>query len=1309
MDPGNPSVAITYKDDGNQDGICSQLLRIYGAYAISRFLGIPYFHSPIAHLGYHGLAALERNSPLPDLLADVNRVFHIPSEIELPGRQVTVHDMVDADLESITKIKNAASNNSGLHLIRILYPFPITDNNPELYRCLQKVCPFPYRRSEVFRLAIHVRRGELFAVSSDWMLPNSYYVSCVLRFQDVLRKLGIPFVCELYTEVPTKVFEVTPDHHGINSRIAQSITFDPVMNHLEDFDSIPNLERFVNFDTIESLRRMSTADALIISHSSFSYLPAIFNPNCIVVYHPYWRGRMKDWLVSDDNGIFPESYLIERLKSWKSSRVNHSAAQNLSPDLERLLQPFKRQSAAIRSVTGLEMPEEFSQRARMMSGSSLGDDLLLLPVGALNKVISAAAEEFRFRAVAVLFSEASGWPADEENWKIRRSFFDRGLICIGSVAFAGYQALCFLASDAIRSFNQLDVESRGHITMSTLVEGAGFANQLWRYACVKLFALRHALTPAFPPWQGNQLFGLEDKACSGFNFPVIAYPGFANNDRELWDREDPPINIDLSGYFQEIPESWRKHRAFLRHMFQLSPAHVQAIDAWKDAVTDGGLRTLVAISIRRGDYHNFQIESLPWFRIVPETWYLDWLRTIWPTLRDPVLYVASDEPDKSLPLFQEFEPVPATFGSIAEQLPHHIKDFEVLRRADYMAICNSSFPRFAAILAPSEQKCFLPSFETQCFEPYQPWMDPAFWPRFAHTWSRAHLSIEQEQPALFFEISDLLLSLPPRTRLSGTQRLEWEILCSLLDSTPSMTVSFVVAAKEGDLGSVETEALRDVIERLRTGVASSAGIESEARALLDRAVPCAVRQGDIFLTAGEFWNVTGIGASLRNMKNSGAMIGFFIHDLFAIVAPEFVEPTVARASAKGILESLPLADFILTPSQHSKASLTRYLGSALDSVPVHVVPLGHELRLASSVEPGISAAVARILEQDYVLCACTIEARNNPAYLFNIWKMMLRSGRLNIPRLVFAGRKGWLAEDFIRQLEACNDLHGRILLLPDITDAELDALYRNCILTAFPSFVEGSAQPVGESLARRKICICSGEGANQEVGGQFADYVDPYNVRDGLQRLLWYLDHPEQRRGRELEIAGHFKPRSWRQTSDDVLASARMLARQIRQSEGVVAVTLPSNRYVPVGSGAPGIAMDVCVSGWRPPETSGIRPSRPTATLRFRTNAPVGTGVNLVLNLEAFGRDFRIRINSGSGAEADVSLADGSNRVAVLVTTVEPGKLLTANILTIGAKPVEDESPDGPYWMLKGILYFDPKAPLQATRHRNQLLRQQGS
>jgi hypothetical protein len=750
MDPSNSTLAITYKDDGNQDGICSQLLRIYGIYAISRSLGIPYFHSPIAHLGYHGLTALEDNAPLPDLLTDVNRVFHIPSDIELSDKRVTIHDMVDADLESIKKIGDAA-NDGRLNLIRILYPFPVTDSNPELYRCLEAICPFPYRRSEVFRLAIHVRRGELFAVDSDWMLPNSYYVSCALRFQAILRKLDIPFVCELYTEVPSKTFEVTPQHHGINGRIAENLIIDPAMNHLEDFDAIPNLERFINFDPIESLRRMTTADALITSHSSFSYLPAIFNPNCIVVYHPYWRGRMKDWLISNTDGAFPESGLIQRLKAWKRAAKRASAAKRVIDyaEIERLLQPFREQSAAIRSVVAMEcegilgMAEDAAISLAKHQLDGLGEDLLLSPAQLLNENLTPPDQEFSFRAVAALFPEGS-----EDNWRLRRSLFDRGLVCIGSVDFVGVEALCFLASDAIRSFNRLDVESRGHITMSNFIEGAGFGNQLWRYACLKLYALRHGLTPALPAWQGNQLFGLEDESCVGFDFPKICYPGFADNDRELWDRDDPPINVDLSGFFQELPACWRKHRALLSHMFQPRPEYARAIDTWRDAVTDGGRRTLVAISVRRGDYDKFQFESWPWFRIVPEEWYLDWLRTIWPTLCDPVLFVATDEPDKIAPLFQEFQPISTPCGSIAQELPHHISDFEVLRRADYLAIGNSSFPRFAAILAPPTQKCFLPSFQTQSFVPYEPWMDPAFWPRFAYTWPRTILGdAEQAQPA----------------------------------------------------------------------------------------------------------------------------------------------------------------------------------------------------------------------------------------------------------------------------------------------------------------------------------------------------------------------------------------------------------------------------------------------------------------------------------------------------------------------------------------------------------------------------------
>ena len=89
------------------------------------------------------------------------------------------------------------------------------------------------------------------------------------------------------------------------------------MNDLGDFGAIPNLEPYVNIQPVETLRRMASADALIMSRSSFSYVAAILSQNCIVAYYPFWHFAMKDWLIVGDDGALPEAELSERLESWK--------------------------------------------------------------------------------------------------------------------------------------------------------------------------------------------------------------------------------------------------------------------------------------------------------------------------------------------------------------------------------------------------------------------------------------------------------------------------------------------------------------------------------------------------------------------------------------------------------------------------------------------------------------------------------------------------------------------------------------------------------------------------------------------------------------------------------------------------------------------------------------------------------------------------------------------------------------------------------------------------------------------------------
>jgi hypothetical protein len=328
-----PGIALTYANDVQKDGAGAQLQRVYGIYALSRYFKVPYVHSPLKEIGYQGLAALERNAGSPDLQDKYNRVFTIPSDLELPENTISRY-MSSPTVEDLEHLKSQAEKENTFYLVRILYPYSITDKNPEIYRCLKNISPFQSARSDTFRLAIHVRRGEEFVVDSQRMLPNSYYVSSAMRIVEALKTLGIPFVCELYTEVPSKAFVVTPQSHGINGRISHPVLIDPKMNRIEDFDVIPNLRKCINLDPIESLKGMATADALIISRSSFSYLAALFSKG-IVIYYPFWHQPLKEWLISDLNGNISSEELLSQLKSWKRDHLSLGARLDPSPADER--------------------------------------------------------------------------------------------------------------------------------------------------------------------------------------------------------------------------------------------------------------------------------------------------------------------------------------------------------------------------------------------------------------------------------------------------------------------------------------------------------------------------------------------------------------------------------------------------------------------------------------------------------------------------------------------------------------------------------------------------------------------------------------------------------------------------------------------------------------------------------------------------------------------------------------------------------------------------------------------------------------
>jgi hypothetical protein len=306
-------LGLTYDNERNNDGAGAQLQRIYGIYAISRLLQVAYIHTPLAKIGYQGIRALESNSFDQNIIFEYNKKFHISSDINLP-EEFEIRCLEDVSLKQLIQLKKEAEKNQKFILAKIREPYGITDAYPESYEVIKEVSPFSCNSSpSTIRIAVHVRRGDLFFMESHRMLPNEYYISVMRRISIILDKLKLNYEFELYTEIPKKTFTVSPLDYGLEDRLSSSVVVDPKSNRIEEFDSIPNLKKFINTDPIETFEGMSSAHILVISHSSFSYLASLLNREGIIMYHNFWHKPLKKWLTISDSGYFLEESFVEQL------------------------------------------------------------------------------------------------------------------------------------------------------------------------------------------------------------------------------------------------------------------------------------------------------------------------------------------------------------------------------------------------------------------------------------------------------------------------------------------------------------------------------------------------------------------------------------------------------------------------------------------------------------------------------------------------------------------------------------------------------------------------------------------------------------------------------------------------------------------------------------------------------------------------------------------------------------------------------------------------------------------------------------
>ncbi len=300
--------------------------------------------------------------------------------------------------------------------------------------------------------------------------------------------------------------------------------------------------------------------------------------------------------------------------------------------------------------------------------------------------------------------------------------------------------------------------------------------------------------------------------------------------------------------------------------------------------------------------------------------------------------------------------------------------------------------------------------------------------------------------------------------------------------------------------------------------------------------------GDVLLVLGSPWFHPFYAELVETaQRQRGLRFALLVYDLIPLRRPEWCDQYLTLRFREWTGEVFPLVDTFLTISRASAADIVRQAdagGYTLRSPP-HPIPIG-----TGFTSPAVRTALKAAPDEggrlppagSYALVVCTIEARKNHLLLFRVWRRMLEEmPHRQIPTLVFAGRVGWLVSDLMQQLRNADFLDGKIMLVEDPSDGELERLYAGCRFTLFPSLYEGWGLPVTESLSFGKPCIISRATSLPEAGGHLARYFDPENAAEAYEVIRYAVETPEETQAWAEQVRREFRPVSWTDSARGVL------------------------------------------------------------------------------------------------------------------------------------------------------------------------------
>lgn len=292
---------------------------------------------------------------------------------------------------------------------------------------------------------------------------------------------------------------------------------------------------------------------------------------------------------------------------------------------------------------------------------------------------------------------------------------------------------------------------------------------------------------------------------------------------------------------------------------------------------------------------------------------------------------------------------------------------------------------------------------------------------------------------------------------------------------------------------------------------------------------------DTVVLLGAGWNTPALLQKLVELRaERGFRLSQHINDILPIYQPQLFADGLPEIFEEYMTIAVKNADIITVISKATQRDVKTYCRQHGVTKPiVRVVRLGDNPEVADAAKQ--PAGVAE--DEKFILAVGTFEVRKNYQLLYQAVKLAQIESR-SIPRIVIAGRPGWLSADLRHMIQHDPHASRHIVWLSDVSDAELKWLYGHCMFTVFPSVAEGWGLPIAESLQNGKFCLTSGLSSMLEIGEGLVDYFLPYDARECLAKIEYYL---AENRYREMnaKVASSYRVFTWDESYRQLLSAIK--------------------------------------------------------------------------------------------------------------------------------------------------------------------------